>query len=434
MIKKTKILLLVVGTAIAAMFTTSCDEDLTSTPLSIDNLDSASVRIYPKANLDLRSAGNEAVPEGTVVTITIAYTQYSTVGIGGASNSSIVVSNAVNASGFVEFTVPVDDNGVNATVSVEGFEFEQVQADGSTKKSWYNFSPASYSLKLGGKNIYNVVVNTISAIDESTTLLPATLVGNVTAELNLQTAGNEAAPSGTVVVITKTEGNESFETETTLDANGQFSVEVMVNKDGTDEFEVTIRSFVTTQTQSAGTTPATKNVEFATKTVDYGSIAPGQTKIINTTLAAPTVVDGDPAIELVTISGIIYSEINEDQAIASRETLNNKAFTFFTLEDEGVAWSKEVTTSASGKYTVEVPVGQTVYLSCVLEMDRKLDSGELDDDLNIIYETTNWRLEVDMDDEFDVTGAVTFDQGGKDIGSETGADQFNSYWTEVVQP
>ncbi len=434
MIKKTKILLLVVGTAIAAMFTTGCDEDVTSTPLSIDTMDSASVRIYPKANLDLRSAGNEAVPEGTVVTITIPYSQYSTVGTGGASNSSIVVRGTVNASGFVEFTVPVDDNGVQATVSVSGFEFLQVQADGSTKNSWYNFAPASYALKLGGNNIYNIVVTTTTAIDESTTLLPATLVGNVTAELNLQTAGNEAAPAGTVVVIAKTDGNESFETETTLDANGQFSVEVMVNKDGTDEFEVTIRSFVTTQTQSAGTTPATKSVEFASETVDYGSIAPGQTKIINTTLDAPTVIDGDEAVELVTISGIIYSETNEDQAVASRETLNSKTFTFFTLEDEGVAWSKQVTTSASGKYTVDVPVDQPIYLSCVFQMDRTLDTGEVDEALDPIYETTNWRLEVDMDDEFTVTGAVTFAQGGKDVGSKTGADKFAAYWTEVVQP
>ncbi|SMD38201.1 hypothetical protein SAMN04488029_3680 [Reichenbachiella faecimaris] len=449
--KKNNMLSLVFGSALIAMFATSCDEDLTSTPLSIDYLDSVTVRIYPKTDLDLTSAGNESAPAGTSVTITIPYSQYSTTGTGGGSNSSIVVGDTVNANGFAEFTVPVDDNGVNATVSVDGFEFDQVQADGSTKASWYNFTPITYALILGGKSIYSQSLATITAIDESSTLLPATLVGNVTGEFNNQSPGKESAPEGTVVTITKVDGAEQFETETTLDANGQFSIEVEVNRNGGDSFEVTVKAFNAEQVQTAGASPATINVEFASTTVDYDDIVPGQTKIQNIVLADPTSTDTETSVELITISGTIYSETNEDQETASREQLANTTLTLYTIfegEDEDetttVQWSEEVTTDANGKYTVDIPVDNNIYLSSTAHVDRTLDTGEVDGDLNPIYETTTFRLDIarvadgadtdDTDDAFLLTGGLTFDQGGIDIGTEAGADQFASDWVEVTQP
>lgn len=432
--KKTKFFSFFSGAALIALFAMSCDEDLTSTPLSFDHMDSTTIRFYPKAELDLTSAGDESVPAGTEVTVTVPYSHYSSAGTGGSSNSSIVVRDTVNASGYVEFTIPVDDNGVVATVSIHGFEYDQVQANGSTKTVFINFSASSYSVTIGGTKNYTLTGST-SVIDESSDLLPATLVGNVTAELNLQTSGLEAAPEGTVVVITKTSGNEDFETETTLDANGSFSVEVQVHTNGNDDFEVVIRSFVTAQTQTAGTTPATLNVEFDSKTVNYNNIEPGQNKIQNIALDAPTVVDPDGAVEHVTISGIIYSEINEDEDPDEREPLSSQTFVFFTLDSEGEQWSQEVTTNASGKYTVNPPVGQPIYVSCLFEMDRTLDTGEDDpgtgDD---IFETNTYRLNIPMSDEYEVISSVSFDQGGIDIGSETGGDVLAGYWSLVTAP
>ncbi|MEP2025906.1 MAG: hypothetical protein ABJH98_12020 [Reichenbachiella sp.] len=450
--KKTKFLFLVIGSALTAMFATSCDEDLTSTPLSIDTFDSASYRIYPKAELDLTSAGNESVPAGTTVTLTIGYSQYSRVGNGGATNSSIVLKDTVNANGYAEFIVPVDDDGVNATVSIDGFEFAQVQADGSTKDYFYTFTAFTQALTLGAQNHpAAAVVATTTELDESSTLLPATLVGNVTGELNLQTPGKEAAPEGTVVLITKVDGDEEFETETTLDANGQFSIEVEVNKNGGDSFEVTVQAFNAEQTQSAGSSPATINVEFDSKTVDYDDVLAGQTKIQNIVLADPTSTDPETSVEMITISGFIYSETNEDQDDPTRELLSNTTFTLYTIfegEDEDetttVQWSEEITTNANGKYTVDIPVNNNIYLSSTAHVDRTLDSGEVDDELNPIYETTTFRLDIarvadgaesdDTDDAFLLTGGLTFEQGGIDIGSEDGADQFASDWVEVTEP
>lgn len=433
--KKTAFYLSVFGVLLITLFT-GCDEELTSTPLSIDDLESATLRIYAKADLDLTSAGEESLPSGTIVTATVPYSQYSFVGVGGSPSTSIVVSESINESGYVEFTIPVDDDGVSATISINGFEYDQVQADGEVETKFYNFGTQTETITLGSSSISEFSGPTIVTIDESSDLLPATLVGNVTANINLQTAGNEAITQQPTIVVTKT-GAEEFELETTLDASGQFSIDVDVNVDGTDDFEVLIRSFVADQTQAAGTTPETIEIEFEAHTLTYSDIAPGQVKTINTVLEDFAVIDDNEETEFVTISGIIYTELDadnedDDTGLDIRETFEEQTFSFFTRSGQGVEWSTDVTTDDDGKYTVDVPADQEVYLSGVIEIERVVDTGENDDDGNDIFETLNYIMELERSENFEITGGVSFSQGGQDVGSETGADEFASYWTEVV--
>lgn len=425
--KTTKLFILAVGALLTASLTTSCDEDLTSTPLSIDDKDSTVLRIYPKADLDLSFEGDEAVPAGTMVTLTLSYDQFNSVGSGGASNSSIILTDTINSDGYIEFTVPVDDDGVNVYVTVSSFVYDQVQGDKSTVTKWYSRDRQLYSLILATSQSYKELTGfTITTLNDTTPVKTATLIGNVTAELNLTTAGNEPAPEGTVVTVTLTSSPSiarslavqefEYEGETSLDSNGQFSIEVPFTADGSQEFEVTIAPFTANQIQAAGSTPSSIAAEFGSISTTY-TVTNGQTQTKDIVYDDPTLAT-DNETEFVTISGQIFAETDFED---DDETLNNQTFVFYTreTEDNDVVWSQEVTTNDQGTFSVDVPASIDVYIACTIEVNRTIATDD----------TKLYRLYIEQGTNLQSVGSFDFPQGGIELEID---DTFE--WVEIVNP
>jgi len=121
---------------VLSVLVVSCDPYQEATPLTVDQLETATLRIHLFADLDLSSSGYENAPSGTSVVVKIS--NYELVGV---SSGYWVGEAQVNSEGVAEIEVPVGlKNSTSIGIYPVSFEYDQVPNSGSVIPSLYQSS------------------------------------------------------------------------------------------------------------------------------------------------------------------------------------------------------------------------------------------------------------------------------------------------------
>lgn len=188
----------------------------------------------------------------------------------------------------------------------------------------------------------------------------ATITGYVTADLNLQTAGNEAVPAGTSFVVSvpysalnASATSGKWQKTVSLGADGKYTVKVPSNSSGVS---VTISPINfdadQTQTYAAGIPTTTVKSTFSSFNIAVGTLVSGQIKVQNISYSATAIVN-PVGMTKVQISGKAQAEL--DASIIGLENLPDATSIIFTA----TGWV-DSTTVLNGNYTMSVPSGLTV--------------------------------------------------------------------------
>lgn len=128
---------------------TSCTEDqLTSSPISVDTAQVATVNGVAYAELNLQNAGKEFAPVGTKLLVTIPYSQLNPAATQGNWEKMITVGE----NGAYSVELPSTNKGVMVTITPTEFIANLIleqNSQNSTKKTIYSSNPVSTSVKKG---------------------------------------------------------------------------------------------------------------------------------------------------------------------------------------------------------------------------------------------------------------------------------------------
>jgi hypothetical protein len=221
---------ILVSLVLLATFLYSCDKEIETSPLTVDQTQKATIKGYVYANTDLTKFGDELAPAGTKVIITMAYNQ-----IKGLDYSSAILSDTatVGSDGAFEYTVPTDADGVNVSVNVN-FAADQAQSDvynNITIKKTFIGSTTFYTVLPSQTQNQRIIAYENSQLTDQ--FGTVTISGTIYADYDLYTVGNEKIPAGTTSINFHTsnlDGFPSWSTDVTVSANGTFSVTVPVNE------------------------------------------------------------------------------------------------------------------------------------------------------------------------------------------------------------
>jgi hypothetical protein len=128
-----------------AMFSVSCDDDIETSSLTLDQTQKATITAYLYAELDKTNLGLELAPNGTKVFVSVSDSSFNSKASGSWIDTVYVQD------GVVESEVPVTSDGVTVTITPADFVHTQVQA--------YNSASATLSKIFrvrGGSAVENV--------------------------------------------------------------------------------------------------------------------------------------------------------------------------------------------------------------------------------------------------------------------------------------
>lgn len=128
-----------------AMFSVSCDDDIETSSLTLDQTQEATISAYLYAELDKTSLGLELAPNGTKVFVSVENSEFNNDATGSWIDT-VYVQN-----GKIESVVPVTSDGVNVKITPADFIQNQVQAYNSTTASLSKIYKVA-----GGSTVANV--------------------------------------------------------------------------------------------------------------------------------------------------------------------------------------------------------------------------------------------------------------------------------------
>jgi hypothetical protein len=196
---------------------TSCDKDVETSSLTVDNFPKATITGYVYASLDLTNYGDETAPEGTEVIITIPYSDFE--GLGNSSGNYMVTTK-LDANGSFTIEVPADADGVSVTAKTVNFVYDQVQAYSSqqtTVSKKYPSATLSFSVKSNDVQVQRVTVGDPEAIVDPENVY--TLKGYVYAAINDTTSATELVTNQSIIFYT-TGWNKTI----TTGADGSYTI------------------------------------------------------------------------------------------------------------------------------------------------------------------------------------------------------------------
>ena len=206
-----------------ATFMTSCDKEITTSPVTLDNSQKATIKGYVYANTDLTKLGYETAPAGTKVIITMAYNQ-----ITGISSTAGSLNDTVQlaADGSFEYKVPADADGVDVDVAIK-FVFNQIQPLGSQNATRIKTFTGSttYSVKANETQDQKITLDEDQTLDEVYDWV--TISGVIYCNYDLSVAGNEKLPANTQIIFrTNWFDQDGWSKTVTVGTDGKYSVSV----------------------------------------------------------------------------------------------------------------------------------------------------------------------------------------------------------------
>jgi hypothetical protein len=206
-----------------ATFLISCDKEVQTSPITVDKTQKATIHGFVYAELDLTHFGVEFAPAGTKVIITFPYTN---LGLS-ASAGSYIDTLTLDAKGSFTAVFPSDADGVNVTIKLVDFIYDQVQPFSTkerTVKKYYTCNATTINgIKADDSQVVEINYNAPNTFDDVTSWV--TISGKITAETDNTVVGEEPLNSGTQLIFYAT----GWSTTVTIAANGAYSVDVPNN-------------------------------------------------------------------------------------------------------------------------------------------------------------------------------------------------------------
>ncbi len=145
--KKTSLFLasLLVGIIV---FFNSCEKEITSTALVVDQSKTAVLKLYLRADLD-STEGIENAPDGIVINASVKNNDLNPHFTG----AERTVVSSTTAGGVVEFTLPTTDDGVTVYIEGNTFEREYLDTDTTLELRKYELKDLEYTIKAGGSYV-----------------------------------------------------------------------------------------------------------------------------------------------------------------------------------------------------------------------------------------------------------------------------------------
>lgn len=201
----------------------SCDKEITTSPLTVDKSQKATIKGYVYADLDQTNYGYELAPAGSKVIITMAYSE-----LGLSTSGSLTDTVLIGNDGSFTYEIPTVAGGVDVSAKVVDFVYNQKQEfdqQHTTKPTVFS----STSIKFSGVKPNDLQIQT-AKMDDFYTLGEIydwyTVTGTVYLNSDRTTAANEKLASGTQVVFNCTGWSKTV----TIGADGTYSVSVPKNE------------------------------------------------------------------------------------------------------------------------------------------------------------------------------------------------------------
>jgi hypothetical protein len=200
---------------------TSCDKEIESSSLTIDKTKTGTIKGLVFADLDMTTYGYENVSTAATGAKVIVTMNYSELGL--STGGSLIDTIDIASDGSFEYEVPADANGVTVTAKIIDFVYDQKQEYGeqhATKKTVFQSTSVDFFVKANDVNIQEVYVEDYYTLGEIYDWY--TVSGTIYANYDLQAAGNEKLPAGTVVTFYCNGWSKSY----TVLSDGKYSISV----------------------------------------------------------------------------------------------------------------------------------------------------------------------------------------------------------------
>lgn len=333
-----KVIFLAAMSLLALLALTSCEENVVSTPVSVDLVPKAKISGRASAELNLQTAGFEAAPAGTELFVEVNYNGINADVTSGKWMDTIVV----DANGMYEIDVPADANGVTVTISPTSFEADQVQnytAYFKVIKKVYSLNSFTVNISSGNQKTVNF---TYGVGDEVTFVDKVSITGKCLANLSAETPGLENAPNGTVLNFFTNDWKDSVAVN-----NGTYTI-VVPNKTVNCKAQFTRLKKVWNSTllnyqeisyKYTVNTAFTPNASINTFDISFGE---GDDQTV------------DPSPNTTTLSGTATAD--SDLTVSGNENMPDGTKIYF--EDATKTWGA-IATVAAGRYSVLIPRNTT---------------------------------------------------------------------------
>jgi len=223
----------------------------------------------------------------------------------------------------------------------------------------------------------------IVSTDQTIDLAPkATISGNVLAELNLQSVGNEAVPAGTELLVEVSYADFNLASAgkwmdtIQVSADGKYSVQVPADADGVN-VSILPFAFVADQTQPYGSLVSKVSKTFSVTAATPKVISSGQSIMLDITYdkitAAPSFVDK------VKITGSFTANLNQELG-GNENVPNGTVINFYNN-----SW-KDSAIIANGKFSIAVPKGITLTVKSKFMYSKKVWNQTTSTYSNVNYE------------------------------------------------
>ena len=333
--------------ALSLVAFSSCKEEVVvSSPITVATKDSATISGFVTADLNLQKAGNEAVPAGTQLMVTIPYSDLNSSASGTWQKFIVTVGD----SGKYSVKIPTNTKGVRVTIAPMPFTYNQVQAyagGAQVPALKLQFSAASnppytYISSQNASLNLNYGITSGGAVGVEKVLIS----GKAKADTNAELLGLENLPDGTKIIFTASGWADS-----TTVQNGQYSMYIPKGVSVTYKISAIIstRYYVyDSDTISKSTYKVEDRLYNITSTITSSTINPKAD--ITTTSSGTLVVN--PDVTTVTLSGTVTIMIGSKPVSVPDGTV---LYFYNSLQ----TWGKSVNVNG-GKYSISVPANSNL--------------------------------------------------------------------------
>ena len=315
-----------------------------SSEVTVATNDSATISGYVTAELNLQSAGYEAVPAGTSVLVSLPYSQLNTTATG-----SWLKTVSVGANGKYSVKVPTNSKGVTVTITPSAFDYEQTQAyaSGATvPKLQLTYSVASSTISvISGQSLNNDIRYTTTT-NIAVGVPKINIAGKAQADLDASIIGLENLPDGTKIIFTATGWADS-----TIVSSGRYSISVPKGS----VISWSINKIISTKVWSPNSLDPSQSTYITydkTYSITNSNIFNANNLALDITPSG-SAVSVDPSTS-TTVSGYARAEL--DLSSTGLEYLPSGSKIYFYTS----TWGATATVSSGGSFNVVVPFGTTV--------------------------------------------------------------------------
>lgn len=341
--KKTKLFSVIAILALVSLSSCKDEPVVVSSAVTVATKDSATISGYVTAELNLQSAGLEAVPAGTSILVSLPYSQ-----LNATATGSWMKTVTVGTDGKYSVKIPTNSKGVAVTFTPSAFEYDQTQAysSGATvPKLRLTYNIGSNSLNVVSGQSLNNDIKYTSTTNIAIGVPEVTIAGKVQADLDASIIGLENLPDGTKIIFTATGWADS----TTI-SSGKYSISVpkglLINW--------SINKIINTKVWSPNNLDPSQSTYI---NVDKTYSISGSSTFNANNLAVDITPSGNTVSVVsltTTVTGIAKAEL--DLSTSGLEYLPTGSKIYFYTS----TWGATATVSSGGNFSVIVPFGTTV--------------------------------------------------------------------------